>query len=128
VRGFYLRDACKYFEFRVAQSDVTQARARLTIEVVRAEALRDFLGFNRAKHAVVEAAILATRLHLLPLDVVSAEFDRLQILVEKTGGVAERAAFELLRAHLEQALQVQANGRGADSPDTHPALNVEDDG
>ena len=37
--------------------------------------LRDVFGFNRAKHAVLEAAILATRLHILPEDDVRRQFD-----------------------------------------------------
>jgi hypothetical protein len=57
---------------------------------------RDFFGFNRGKHAVVEAAILATRVALLPKDSILAEFDRLRILVEKTGGQPEHEALALL--------------------------------
>ena len=34
---------------------------------------RDFFGLNRAKHAVVEAAILATRVPLLPLEAIFAD-------------------------------------------------------
>src|SRR5437879_1956426 len=65
VRGFVLADACRWYEFRVASFDTSEQRVRIECEIVHAERLRDFFGFNRAKHAVVEAAILATRLHLL---------------------------------------------------------------
>jgi hypothetical protein len=58
--------------------------------------LRDFFGFNRAKHAVLEAAILATRLHLLPLRDVESQLAALRVLVEKTAGPREREAFELI--------------------------------
>ena len=34
---------------------------------------REFFGFNRAKHAVLEAAILATRVELLPADEILSE-------------------------------------------------------
>ena len=65
-------------------------------EIVHRGRCRDFLGFCRGKHAVIEAAILATRLDLLPAAEIQAEFDRLAPLVRKTGGPNERAAFALL--------------------------------
>jgi hypothetical protein len=58
------------------------------------------VGFNRARHAIVEAAILATRLQFLPPDEVAREFDRLAVMVEKTGDAPEREAMALLRSHL----------------------------
>src|SRR5262245_50309068 len=61
VRGFVLRDACRYHEFRVGAIDDRQERACIAAAVVHTGRLRDFFGFNRAKHAVLEAAILATR-------------------------------------------------------------------
>ncbi len=104
VRGFYLRGACRYYEFRIECSDSSQQRCRLEARVLQHVRLRDFLGFNRAKHAVVEAAILATRLHLLPLEDVERDFDRLEVLVQKTGGKDEQIAFGLLRERLVQTI------------------------
>jgi hypothetical protein len=100
IAGWRLADACRTYEFRIVDRVETGDRARLTAEVVHAERIRDFLGFNRAKHAVVEAAILATRLHLLPADEVSADFRKLGVIVDKTGGPQEREAFAFLQNHL----------------------------
>ncbi len=100
VRGFVLADACRAYEFRVTAWDESGERVGITAEVVHAETLRDFFGFNRAKHAVVEAAILATRTDFLPLADIEAEYRKLAVLVEKTGGEQERAAFAFLQAHL----------------------------
>ena len=61
---------------------------------------REFVGFNRAKHAVLEAAILATRTHLLPADQIRDDYARLQILVDKTAGPREREAMELLTRYV----------------------------
>jgi hypothetical protein len=102
VRGWVLRDACRYYEFRVTACDDRAERARFDAEVVHAGRLRDLFGFNRAKHAVVEAAILATRTALLPREEVAAEYRKLAVLVEKTGGPQEREAFALLRDHVQQ--------------------------
>jgi hypothetical protein len=103
VRGQRLPDACRAYEFVLVAGDFAQERLSLRAEVRAVHRQRDFFGLNRAKHAVVEAAILATRTHLLPANVVLPDFDRLAILIEKTGGEAEHEAFALLRQHVEAA-------------------------
>jgi len=101
VQGQVLAGACRWYEFVVESLDDASERTRIEARVVHTGRLRDFFGFNRAKHAVLEAAILATRLHLIPRDEVLREFERLQIPVEKTAGPDERQAFELLREYVE---------------------------
>jgi hypothetical protein len=103
VRGFVLADCCRFFEFVVKSVDAAGERVSIEAEVVHTGRGRDFFGFNRAKHAVVEAAILATRLHILPLAEVHAEFAKLRVIVGKTGGPAEFAAMDLLEARLREA-------------------------
>ena len=73
---------------------------QLEAEVVCRGRGRDFFGLNRALFAVVEAAILATRTAFLSLDEIRAEFGKLAVLVEKTGGPREREAFEFLKQYL----------------------------
>ena len=109
VRGNVLADACRWYEFRVSELDDHQERTMITWEVVHAGHLRDFFGFNRAKHAVVEAAILATRTDFLPLNDILADFQRLAVLVEKTGGEMEHRAFQFLRDHVYK-VAAQASG------------------
>ncbi|MCU0706478.1 MAG: DUF447 family protein [Fimbriiglobus sp.] len=96
VAGFVLREACRAFEFRVTTIDTTRERIHLTADVVQRHELRPWGGFNRAKHAVIEAAILATRFHLLPADEIAAEFRKLRVIVDKTGGEAEHDAMGML--------------------------------
>jgi hypothetical protein len=100
VRGVVLAGSCRHFEFVVRSVDTSTERVTIEADVVHAGRTRDFFGFNRAKHAVVEAAILATRLHLLPAAGVAAEFARLRVIVDKTGGPDEHAAIDLLAAKL----------------------------
>lgn len=57
-----------------------------------------FPGFNRAQAAVIEAAILVSRLGMLPAEKVSAELAYLAIAVEKTAGPREREAWDWLQA------------------------------
>jgi uncharacterized protein len=91
VRGFILTQACRYFEFRVRSIDTSAERVRIEADVVARGTLRDFFGFNRARHAVLEAAILATRFHLLPSTEIEAEFVKLAVIVDKTGGAGGHA-------------------------------------
>jgi uncharacterized protein len=100
VCGWVLRDACRFFEFRVVSIDDRAERISIEVEVVHAETLREFFGFNRAKHAVLEAAILATRVHLLPMDEIEAEYHKLAVIVEKTGGEQEKEAMGLLQQYV----------------------------
>lgn len=100
VKGFVLSGVCRYYEFRVLSMDDREPRVRIEAEVVHRGWLRDFFGFNRAKHAVVEAAILATRLGIVPLEEIAAEFRKLKVLVDKTGGAQEMDAWAVLEEHV----------------------------
>jgi uncharacterized protein len=122
--GWILADACRWFAFEVREVDTTEPRACLTAEVVERGALRDFFGFNRAKHAVVEAAILATRTSFLPAEMIMAEMQRLAVMVEKTAGPAEERAFAFLDDHIRQALQSQqVTTAKSESRPSHPGVS-----
>ena len=103
VRGVVLEAACSWREVEVRSLDATPPRARIVTRVVHRGARREFLGFNRARHAVLEAAILATRTQLLPPEQIGADFARLQIIVDKTAGPREREAMALLTEHVRRA-------------------------
>jgi len=105
VVGRVLSDACRYYEFRVVRCDDRAERVTFEVEVAHVGRLRDFFGFNRAKHAVVEAAILATRTAFLPAEQIAAELTRLAPLVEKTGGEQERQAFAFLQEYVRRAAE-----------------------
>ena len=99
VRGLVLRDVCHWKEFVVESKDLGGERGRFSGRVVCEGRRRDFVGFNRARHAVIEATILVTRLHLLGRGRVLEEISRLRPLVDKTAGPAECEAFEFLMEH-----------------------------
>ena len=100
VRGSLLEGVCRAYEFRVTHRDASQERIRLEAEVLAVRDGRPFMGFNRARHAVVEGAILVTRLHLLGAEEVGRRLRDLAVLVEKTGGPREHEAFRLLEARV----------------------------
>ncbi|MCE9605408.1 MAG: DUF447 family protein [Planctomycetia bacterium] len=103
VEGFILSGACRWFALRVESLDDSAPRTTITMRAVASGTLRDFFGLNRAKHAVVEGAILATRLHLLSKAEILRQFADLKPLVEKTGGEAEHRAFAFLERFIREA-------------------------
>jgi hypothetical protein len=103
VRGAVLSDCCSWRELTVRSIDSTPPRSRIETAVVHRGVRREFIGFNRARHAVLEAAIHATRLHLLEREFVESEMARLQVIVDKTAGPDEREAMALLTDHMRKA-------------------------
>jgi uncharacterized protein len=96
--------ACRWFAFRAQSLDDSADRTSIECAVVASGQLRPFFGFNRAKHAVLEAAILATRIGIVPADEIRREMMRLEIPVEKTAGQQERRAFNFLRDYIAARL------------------------
>ena len=103
VRGVALRDACSWLELTVRSVDPTPPRSRIETSIAHRGVRREFIGFNRARHAVLEAAIYATRVHMLDRDFLEAELLRLQVIVDKTAGPAEHEAMALLADHIRSA-------------------------
>ena len=106
VRGAVLEAACSWREVQATATDDTPPRSRIDTRVVHRGTRRDSIGFNRARHAVLEAAILATRTHLLPPAQIRDELGRLAIPIDKTAGPRELEAWELLRAYVAERLAV----------------------
>jgi hypothetical protein len=100
VDGAVLADACSWREVRVEEIEEGGPRARVRTRVMARGAGREFLGFNRACAAVLEASILASRVRWLGAEAVAAELERLQVVVDKTAGPREREAMELVRRHV----------------------------
>lgn len=100
-----LVDACRWYAFHVERIDDSEPRLRLECRVVERGGGRDFFGFNRAKHAVLEGAILATRVDLLSREEIQRQMDHLAVLVEKTAGEKERRAFAFLEQYLQDCWQ-----------------------
>jgi uncharacterized protein len=104
VDGAVLVDACSWREVAVDAIDASGVRARVTTRVVGRGAGREFLGWNRAAFAVLEASILASRARRLPAEEIRAELERLAVLVDKTAGPRERAAWDGVVAHVRAAV------------------------
>ena len=100
VRGVVLEAACSWREVEVVGVDDTPPRSRIETRVVHRGFRREFIGFNRARHAVLEATILATRTHLLPMEQIREELARLQVIVDKTAGPREQEAMAFVTEYV----------------------------
>jgi len=98
-----LAGALAHAELSVRSITEDEQRPRFHCGVVKTVSHAPFRGFNRAQAAVIEAAILVSRLHMLPRDKVEAEMAYLEIAISKTAGPAEQEAWgwlvEKVRAH-----------------------------
>jgi uncharacterized protein len=88
-------------EIAAEEGELPRSRVRARV-VARGMGSQPALGLCRARHAAVEASILASRLRWLGAAHVTAELDRLQELVDKTGGPRERAAMDYVRHHVSE--------------------------
>jgi hypothetical protein len=98
VRGVALESALAHQELEVVTFEDDAVRPRFTCRVVHEATRAPFRGFNRAQAAVIEAAILVSRLDRLPPEKIEAETAYLRIAVEKTAGPIEREAWDWLMA------------------------------
>ncbi len=107
LKGLTLTDACRWYAFEIESLDDSQDRTEIVARTVDRGHNRDFFGFNRARHAVIEAAILATRVHLIPAVQIVEDLQRLETPLQKTGSSAELEAFAFLREYIHQHFQRQ---------------------
>ena len=96
------RLACALSHAELAVVHVTEdaQRPRCHCRIVRGASHAPFEGLNRAKAAVVEAAILVSRLQFLPRHKIESEIAYLEIAVAKTAGPAEQEAWDWLMQHV----------------------------
>jgi uncharacterized protein len=106
VAGSVIEEANAWREVLVTEitpSEDGLARSRVRARVVASgTGTREPQGLCRARHAAVEASILASRLKWLGGERVWAELAGLQELVDKTAGPRERAAMEYVRRYVAE--------------------------
>lgn len=96
-----LRDALSHTELKLVHVEDDPIRPKLFCRPVHQVNHAPFLGFNRAQFAVLEAAILVSRLNLLPLEKIEQELAYLETILGKTAGSREIEAWQWLIAQIE---------------------------
>ena len=87
-------------EVEVSRVEEDSLRPRFLCRVVHEATHAPFTGFNRAQAAVIEAAILVSRLGMLSRDKVDRELDYLTIAIDKTAGPREQQAWHWLMTRI----------------------------
>lgn len=105
VRGWVIPGACTAWEFEVEQMDASQNRSRISCRVSKEHNFRTFGGWNRAQFAVMELAILYSRVGILQSEEILAAIPSLEVLVQKTAGPKELEAWNLLNGALRERLE-----------------------
>ena len=100
-RWHKLVDCCRWFAVEIVSWQDDPLRPLAICNIVHHGNQRPMFGFNRGKHAVIEAAILATRLQMLGRDEVRRQMSDLAVWVQKTGGVSEHRAWALLESFVD---------------------------
>lgn len=101
IEGEYLEQALAHAELEIVLFEDNDPRARFTCRIVNEVTHAPFRGFNRAQNAVIEAAVLTSRLNMLPKVKVQQEISYLRIAIEKTAGEREREAWGWLMDKIE---------------------------
>jgi hypothetical protein len=102
ISGARLASALAHTEIRVNRFEDDPVRVRFFCNAIHEVTHRPFQGFNRAQAAVLEAAILVSRLDRLPVERIRSEIAYLRIAVEKTAGPEEREAWSWLMERVSQ--------------------------
>lgn len=92
-RGRRLAAALRHLVLELADVQDDAQRPVLTLDVVEDVTHAPFPGLNRAQAAVIEAAVLVSRLHLLPRARIEQEMAIGQNAVDRTASAAEREAW-----------------------------------
>ncbi len=106
-----LESALAHCELKLERIEEDELRPKLFCQVVHRVSHAPFRGFNRAQAAVLEAAILVSRLHMLPWEKIEAEMKYLTIAIDKTAGPHELEAWSWLmeKINAHRALLAQKN-------------------
>jgi hypothetical protein len=93
INGKVLQCALAHIEVELVRIEDDPTRPKLFCKAVHTVNHAPFMGFNRAQYSVLEAAILISRLAMLPLAKIESEIDYLRIGLEKTAGDRELEAW-----------------------------------
>jgi hypothetical protein len=128
VPAVRLAQSLAHTELTLAETLDDAQRPTLKMRCVHTETHAPFGGFNRAQAAVIEGAILVSRLFMLPADKIDREVAYLQIAIDKTAGPDEQTAWSWIIAAIERhrtgaasaAAQPSGSGHASGSPDASP--------
>ena len=113
IKGFRLADCLAHAELELVELRDDAIRPQLFMQKVAEFNHKPFTGFNRAQAAVIELAVLVSRLRILPKDKIMLEIEYLKIAIDKTAGEREMQAWSWLTEAIENFYAEQAGANQA---------------
>ena len=107
-KGFRLAGCLAHAELELVELRDDVIRPQLFMQKVAEFNHKPFAGFNRAQAAVIELAVLVSRLRILPKDKIMLEIEYLKIAMDKTAGEREKQAWGWLTEAIENFYAEQA--------------------
>ena len=101
VNGVRLAAALSHVELEFDHVEEDELRPKFFMKPLLEKTHAAFQGLNRAQAAVLEAAILVSRLPMLPEEKLGQEIEYLTIAIEKTAGEHELTAWGWLMEKIE---------------------------
>jgi hypothetical protein len=101
IAGFRLAETLAHHELQLVDIVEDAERPQLLMQSIYQETHRPFEGFNRAQAAVIELAVLTSRLQRLPKEKIVTERAYLQIAIDKTAGERELQAWAWLIEYID---------------------------
>lgn len=105
ITGHYLSSALAHKELELVRIEDNETRPKLYCKTIHTVNHAPFQGFNRAQYAVLEAAILVSRLNMLSIEKIETEIEYLSIGLNKTAGKNELEAWKWLMELVAQHKQ-----------------------
>lgn len=93
INGAVLKAAMSHWELKVETVDEDDLRPKFICRSIYKVGHKPWGGFNRAQAAVIEAAVLVSRLNMLPKEKIERELEYLTIAISKTAGEREQEAW-----------------------------------
>ena len=98
INGVWLACALSHVELKLeSMNDDDAQRPVLRMARVHEVSHAPYVGFNRAQAAIIEGAVLVSRLHMLSAAKIDSEMAYLQIAISKTAGPEEHEAWGWLQ-------------------------------
>ncbi len=107
IQGARLKNCLAHIELEVIDKVEDEVRPKYICKTVHEVTHQPFHGYNRAQFAVLELAILSSRLHMLPQEKIQHEIEYLSIGYEKTSGPREQEAWNWLMEKIDTFMQTQ---------------------
>lgn len=101
IKACRLADCLAHAELKLIEVRDDATRPQLVMKKVFEQNHKAFAGFNRAQAAVIELAVLVSRLRMLPREKIETEMHFLQIAIDKTAGEREREAWGWLQEKIQ---------------------------